>query len=1035
MYIADLHIHSRYSRATSRDLDARNLDLWARRKGVGLVGTGDFTHPAWREELREALEPCGEGVYRLREEQRLPCEVETDAPRFVVSGEISTIYKQGDRTRKVHSVILLPSLEDADELSRRLEAVGNIRSDGRPILGLSCRDLLEITLEACPQAIFIPAHIWTPHFSLFGAFSGFHTLEECFGDLSGHISALETGLSSDPAMNHRVSALDKYTLVSNSDAHSPSKLAREANLLEGERDFSSLARALQTGEGFLGTIEFFPEEGKYHLDGHRNCGICLEPIETIRLGGRCPVCGKKLTVGVMHRVEELADRPEGACPEGAKPFESLAPLKEVVAASSGASVTGKKVEAAYCALLKALGSELHILRETSPEEIERVAGPGVAEGIRRLRAGKVRREAGYDGVYGTISLFEPGELEVFKGQLMMAGLPPVAKKSKKAPLTVPVPEAREEARIKAEGLNPEQRQAVEAEDRFLAVIAGPGTGKTRTLVERIAHLLEQGANPGEITAVTFTNQAAREMQERLETRLGGKKAIRGLRIGTFHAIGLSLLPPKALLGREEARELAAELAKREGCAAGELPERISRAKNGLDGGVSQETLRDYQAALEALGARDLDDVLLETLALDLRGNAGFRHVLVDEFQDINPVQRLLVRKFAQAGETLFVIGDPDQSIYGFRGADADCFCALERDFPELRILALQENYRSTPEILEAAEKVISCNPGPERRLRANGPSGREVRMLLAPDAFSEAVYIAKEISRMTSGLDMLDARTPEEGGGRAFSEIAVLARTRRQLDLLESCLRHDDIPCVISGRGNFLSDERCVAVLAFFRSLLCPEDAVSLKTALRLGFKCPPEEIARAEEIHLRSAWEEVGPMGTLGLWARTVQAFLPRVKKEKPHKLFADWAARFGESDALKKLADASVFDKRLGEFLENLSLGEEADIRRASGKQYASGAVRLMTLHAAKGLEFPVVFLAGMSRGQLPLEREGTETDLLEERRLLFVGMTRAREELILTAGEQWSSFEKELPREIARTRISTRSKGECGKQLSMF
>ena len=285
MYIADLHIHSRFSRATSRDCDAPHLDWWARRKGILLLGTGDFTHPAWRAELKEQLVPAGEGVYALREELRLSQWAPGEPPRFVVTGEISSIYKRDGRTRKVHNVIVLPSLEAADELSARLEAIGNIHSDGRPILGLDSRDLLELTLETCPEAELIPAHIWTPHFSMFGAFSGFDTMEACFGDLTPHIHAVETGLSSDPPMNWRVSALDGLTLVSHSDAHSPAKLGREADLLDTGLSYPELVKAIRTGEGFLGTVEFFPEEGKYHLDGHRNCGVCLTPEETVARGG------------------------------------------------------------------------------------------------------------------------------------------------------------------------------------------------------------------------------------------------------------------------------------------------------------------------------------------------------------------------------------------------------------------------------------------------------------------------------------------------------------------------------------------------------------------------------------------------------------------------------------------------------------------------------------------------------------------------------------------------------------------------------
>ena len=386
MYIADLHIHSKYSRATSKNGDIPNLDFWARRKGIELVGTGDFTHPAWRGEMADTLEPAEEGLYRIKPEKRLKdfCDFSIE-PRFVVSGEISCIYKQDGKVRKVHNLILLPSLDAAERLALKLETIGNIRSDGRPILGLSSKDLLAITLEICPEAIFIPAHIWTPHFSMFGAFSGFDTVEECFGDLAPHIRAMETGLSSDPRMNRRVPQLDRYTLVSNSDAHSPAKLGRESNLIDAELSYPALKRTLDTGEGFLGTVEFFPEEGKYHLDGHRACHLRLTPQETRALGGKCPVCGKKITVGVLNRLEQLAERDEAYISEKEKRFEYLMPLPEVIAASLGISSSGDKAERVYCKLLSKLGAEAEILRVRSLGDIEKAGGERIAEGIRRLR--------------------------------------------------------------------------------------------------------------------------------------------------------------------------------------------------------------------------------------------------------------------------------------------------------------------------------------------------------------------------------------------------------------------------------------------------------------------------------------------------------------------------------------------------------------------------------------------------------------------------------------------------------------------------
>ena len=405
--IGDLHIHSRFSMATSKEGTPENLDFWARKKGISLIGTGDFTHPVWREELKERLVSEGNGLYRLKteyvkeESRKFPGE----GTRFVVSGEISSIYKKNGKTRKVHNVILLPSLEAADAMAQRLEKIGNIHSDGRPILGLDSHDLLEMMLDVCPEGILIPAHIWTPHFSVLGAKSGFDSVEECFEELTPYVHALETGLSSDPAMNWRISKLDRYQLVSNSDAHSPSKLGREANLLDIDCSYEGFYQAIQTGKGLEGTVEFFPEEGKYHFDGHRKCGVSLSPVEAERFGGICPVCGKKLTMGVDHRVEQLADRTEGFVKENGKRYESLVPLPEVISECMGYSTASKKVQGCFEQMLQTLGTEFDILRNVPAEDIKTCAGERIAEGIENVRTGNVKRIPGYDGEYGKIELF------------------------------------------------------------------------------------------------------------------------------------------------------------------------------------------------------------------------------------------------------------------------------------------------------------------------------------------------------------------------------------------------------------------------------------------------------------------------------------------------------------------------------------------------------------------------------------------------------------------------------------------------------
>ena len=1014
MYIADLHIHSKYSRATSKDGDIPHLDLWARRKGIGLVGTGDFTHPKWREELEESLEPAEEGLYRIRTDKKLQdvCDFSL-SPRFVLSGEISCIYKQDGKVRKVHNVILLPSLDAAERLSLKLETLGNIRSDGRPILGLSSKDLLAITLDVCPEAVFIPAHIWTPHFSLFGAFSGFDTLEECFGDLSGQIHALETGLSSDPLMNRRVPMLDGYTMVSNSDAHSPAKLGRECNLIESELSYPALKRALETGEGFGGTVEFFPEEGKYHLDGHRSCGVRLTPAETQKYGGKCPVCGKKITIGVLNRVEQLAARGEDYIPAGAKPFEHLIPLPEAIAASLGTGAASAKTEQTYIRMLRDLGSEAEILRERQISDIGQYAGERIAEGIRRLREGKVLKSAGYDGEYGKISLFTPDELKNASGQLSFLDNIPLTE------LAATVPECAASDSGEAEkgaqkmqdvpqktdaprGLNAGQEAAADSQARITAVIAGPGTGKTHTLVERIVRLVERGVKPGEITAVTFTVRAAEELRERLSAKL--RRKADKITVGTFHSVCYSFLKAEfAPAGRALQLQTAEAVLRDFGrsTAPQKFLNEVSAAKNGT--GEEDEAIREYTRRLRGAGALDFDDIINEALARKITGEC-FRYLHVDEFQDVNEKQYELVRLWTGESNSLFAIGDPDQAIYSFRGAAANVFERLQMDFPQAALVRLTQNYRSAPEILECALRAIAANGG-ERALCPTLPAGAGVRLAECGSELAEGIFVAKEIGKMTGGLDML-AKGREEKQ-RAFGEIAVLARTNRQLDGIRRCLRQEGIPCA-EARADFLESPAISGTLAFFAAL------------------------AGGNET------EAVNFLGGRKNYETAREKFLPQMNG-RPRKVLATWREyQHIQSSDFDKLIDAAHY-ARMEEFLDAMLLGKEGDAVVAEGKA-AAGTVRLSTLHGAKGLEFPVVFLCGLTEGVFPHRPRGaedgagsadSETDEAEERRLFYVGITRAKEELILTSGGKPSPFLGELPQDVTREKTVQRQY----KQLSMF
>jgi uncharacterized protein (TIGR00375 family) len=398
--IADLHIHSRYSRATSREMNLPMIDHWAGLKGIDVVGTGDFTHPAHFAAIEEELIPTGNGLFVLKGKKTGPRTV-----HFMLTAEVSNIYTQDGKTRKIHSLIFAPTLEAASRMTSTFASLGNINSDGRPIFGFSAKDLIKIVLDSDPGSMLVPAHAWTPWFSIFGSRSGFDSIEECFGEFSANIHAIETGLSSNPQMNWRLSSLYNITLISNSDAHSPAKLGREANVFDCTPGYYEITEILKTRDRFLYTIEFYPEEGKYHADGHRNCGVLLTPAETRSAGGKCPVCGKDLTVGVLSRVEELADRPEGFIPDGAVPARHLVPLEEILAESFGCGVNTQKVKREYRRLVHEAGGEFSILLDMDPGDIKTLAGARVATAVSKVRSGEIGITPGFDGEFGKINIF------------------------------------------------------------------------------------------------------------------------------------------------------------------------------------------------------------------------------------------------------------------------------------------------------------------------------------------------------------------------------------------------------------------------------------------------------------------------------------------------------------------------------------------------------------------------------------------------------------------------------------------------------
>ncbi len=1071
--VADLHLHSHYSRATSRDLTLEHLWKWAQLKGVQVVATGDVAHPGWLAEMRDKLEPAEAGLFRLRPQfaEAMAAEVPGSCRgtvRFLIGGEISNIYKKRDRTRKVHNIVFCPSFETTANLQAALEKIGNIRSDGRPILGLDSRDLLEIVLGADDRCHLIPAHIWTPWFSVLGSRSGFDSVEECFADLTPHVFAVETGLSSDPPMNWRVSWLDRYTLISSSDAHSPPKLAREATAFDTELSYDALFGALAGGAaaGYRGTIEFFPEEGKYHLDGHRKCGVRWEPGTTIARGGRCPACGKAVTVGVSHRTEELADRPPGARPDSAGPFARLIPLPEALSEMMGAGPNSKRVQAEYHRLLQRLGPELTILQDAPPEELAAGGGELLAEGVRRMRAGEVRTQAGYDGEYGVIRLFDREADRASAFQLgMFAGETPAHADSEHTdtgladpapPVSLPpVPGGRASAVTDgaaggsghrgrsapggavpaagdrapghraaaprgtdawAAGLNPSQREAVLETGRPLAIVAGPGTGKTRTLTARIAYLIDHlGAPPASVLALTFTNTAAREMRERLAGMLGGGRAD-GITAGTFHQLGAAVLREfGAAAGIDAAFAIAddrdrRDLLKRsapELSAAGvrRALDAISAGKNLLadapeePGAPDLADIRDrYDAALAAAGALDLDDLIFRTVRLleaepgVLRALQGrFRWISVDEYQDVNAAQHRLLQLLAAGGANICVIGDPNQAIYGFRGADHRYFLSFAGDFPGARQLRLDRNYRSPQAILDAAAQVIArgAEPGEAALIadlaeRAAAPVKVDVHR--APTDRAEAEFVVHQVERLVGGtsyfsLDSGRVDDDQAAEHLAFGDFAVLYRLNAQAEPLQEAFDRSGIPYQTTG-GAAAAEERPVReVLSLLWLTLTPGSALHrLRVVHGAGAR---EAAVTGAAARLRAAAGTAAPVA------------------ERVRAAAAGWAELSGaaggaaEQDRIAGLQRAAgPFGCRLRDFLTAMALQSETDRydRRAD-------RVTLMSLHASKGLEFPVVFIVGCEEGLLPYRTPHRDTDPAEERRLFYVGMTRARRRLILT------------------------------------
>ncbi|MDR2351519.1 MAG: UvrD-helicase domain-containing protein [Endomicrobium sp.] len=942
-FYADLHIHSKYSRATSKSCNLEELAAWAQKKGLSVISTGDFTHPAWFNEIKEKLVPAESGLFKLKDDIEKHIFKNNYHLRFLLSVEISTIYKKGERTRKVHHIIFVPDFKSAENLRQKLSVVGNIASDGRPIMGLDSRDLLEMTLESGECSYIVPAHIWTPWFSVLGSRSGFDSISDCYADLADYIFAVETGLSSNPEMNWRISHLDKYRLISNSDAHSPSKLAREATVFDTDFDYFYIRKALKTGEGYIGTVEFFPEEGKYHEDGHRKCNVCLNSEETIKLKGICPVCNKPLTIGVMHRVNELADRKgkDFTVPKTAGKVFSLVPLQEILSEIMQVGCSSKSVSGAYEKLIQELGSELDILKNISIDEISKAHSSLLGEAISRLRKGKVIKHAGFDGEYGIIKLFEQDELRRHNFTNLMFDMKIPVRKEEKS-LNLPKEEKLElnyqshnydltRPSVKKNGtlsnLDEYQLSAIKNTHDQLLIIAGPGSGKTTVLTKRIAYMvLENNIPPENCLAITFTHRAAHEMFNRLKLLL--PKNYGNINIHTFHSLCFSILK--------------------------ENSDKVGLSPNFKV--ASKHEINLYADQSQSDDILNFDDLIIFTVKL-LNDNSDitksyrdrFKYTSVDEYQDIDTRQYELIRLLVPSDGNLCVIGDPNQAIYGFRGGDSKFFDSLSIDYPLSQIISLKSNYRSTGNIVNASNQIISSY----NITAKHDKSHEKITIHIAPTDKSEAKFVVSAIENLIGGHSFFSIDTNRSCGEEtnfSFSDFAILYRTSSQLKPLVESLQRSGMPFVKLSNDLLCNKKPIIKLLS---QLTNNESVISQFDKLNKEFN---------EEI----------------------------------------------DDHILQYLVRLAQTYKMKNEFIHEVSLLSEIDTLDKRGDR-----ISLLTLHSSKGLEFKCVFIVGLEDGILPFYRAQKSCEVEEERRLLYVGMTRAEQRLFLTRSirRKWLGTYKNL------------------------
>jgi DNA helicase-2/ATP-dependent DNA helicase PcrA len=941
--------------------------------------------------------------------------------------------------------------------------------------------LLEMVLDANENCFFVPAHIWTPWFSVLGSKSGFDSIAECFDDLAGHIYAVETGLSTDPPMNWMCSFLDNYTLTANSDAHSPERLGRNSNRFDTELSYDAIINAMKTGDPnhFFGSIDLFPQEGKYHYDGHRKCGICWDPVETLEHNGICTKCGKPVTVGVMNRVVQLSDREDLSLRKNKHPFKSIIPLKEMLGELAGVGPNSKKVAQTYMEIIKRGVSELELLLDTPLEDIKTIGSEELAEAICRMRNREIYIQEGFDGEYGIIKVFDEDERPALDSQNCL--FKDLAKQERRVPparkmINFDLEEFRRLTEVKAletkkqedkkktdkkkvtTGLNPQQQEAVEYFTGPALVIAGPGTGKTRVLTYRILHLIKnKDINPGNILAVTFTNKAATEIRERLETLLKSKSIASKPHVTTFHALGYSILREQlngagedvlssfSILDPDDRKRIIQRVSGIEKGRASGIVNAIEEAKQQLKNPTDLETenpeladiFKKYQDYLKEQNTYDLADLLYVPVRLfehqpDILDSyrEKYQWVLIDEYQDINYAQYKLIRSLTpDADSNLCAIGDPDQAIYGFRGADVRFIRRFREDYPGAAIYRLRQSYRCSDSILKASGNVMQ-RQGDSDALLTGMEEGVKIKIVKNSTHKSEAEFVARTIEQMMGGLRFFSMDSSITEGHKeveidSLSDFVVLCRVKGQMEALEKAFMDHSIPYQTVGEEPFFKQEPICSIIDLLKFSRNPRNMILKDKLIEKEIVTPLELGALKSSVGNGKSVKEmiVNLVDNYFSHLKTIDhADLPSSEDDEINKKFLRGGVRKAQSagrkanntiiavrkapcamrlpPGFKRLLDlVGDYGNDLDGFLQFTALGTAVDTYRPDLEH-----VTLMTLHGAKGLEFKAVFIVGCEEGLLPYSLFKSQTsDLEEEQRLLYVGMTRAKKFLFLSHAEK--------------------------------